>query len=118
MIVGGCLFAPTNSFLTLLWEPLARSPRNGACPALTWGGDGNLGLFTRGRVPRASSSSYPLLSSHGRSGPVRSPLSLACGPAFLPSSSDVVPAGVGICAANRKLTSTTSTPLHECVRGP
>lgn len=71
MIVGGCLFAPTNSFLTLLWEPLARSPRNGACPALTWRGDGNLGLFTRGRVPCASSS-YPLLSRSVGSGPVAS----------------------------------------------
>jgi hypothetical protein len=81
MIVGGCLFAPTNSFLTLLWEPPARSPRNGACPALTWEGDGNLGLFTRGRVPRASSSylSSPLTVGRVRSGR----LSLACGPAFL-----------------------------------
>lgn len=81
MIVGGCLFAPTNSFLTLLWEALARSPRNGACPALTWRGDGNLGLFTRGRVPCASSS-YPLLSRSVGSGPVAS-LSRAVPPSFL-----------------------------------
>lgn len=79
MIVGGCLFAPTNSFLTLLWEALARSPRNGACPALTWGGDGNLGLFTRGRVPRASS----ILSSHGRVRSGRLSLSRAVPPSFL-----------------------------------
>lgn len=71
-------------------------------------------VYTGTRAVRLLLLPSPLTVGRVRSGR----LSLACGPAFLPSSSDVVPAGVGICAANRKLTSTTSTPLHECVRGP